>query len=94
MQDHGSRPTIEMAFDNVEMVKQAVAGGAGISILPVDTVLKEVEHGALAAIALDPPLTRPLGILHRRQKHLSVAARAFLDVLRHCQSPEAKRPPL
>ncbi len=81
LQEHGGHPAVEVSFDNVEMIKHAVVGGAGIGILPADTVLKEVEHGALAAIALDPVLTRPLAILHRRKKQLSVAAGIFLDDL-------------
>ena len=32
--------------------------------------------------ALAEPLTRPLGVLQRRRKVLTRAARAFLDVLR------------
>jgi DNA-binding transcriptional LysR family regulator len=71
------------AFDNVENAKRAVEIGAGIALLPRPTVLRELELGSLVAIPLaDAKWTRPLGIVHRRHKKLSAAARKFVEALR------------
>jgi DNA-binding transcriptional LysR family regulator len=72
-----------MQFDNLASVKEAVAGGAGISILPYRQLKAEVDSGRLAAIRLDnPPIYRPLGIIHQAQKRLSPSMEQFLEALK------------
>jgi DNA-binding transcriptional LysR family regulator len=81
----GARVAVDVvhAFDNVENIKRAVEIGAGISLLPLPTVRREVETGSLAAVPLeDVRWTRPLGIVHRRHRALSAAARRFVELLR------------
>ena len=69
-------------FDNIQMIKEAVALGRGISILPARTMQAEIAQGRLAAVPLDAPgLVRPLGIVHRRHKKFNRAAQAFLELL-------------
>jgi len=69
-------------FDNIQMIKEAVAVGSGVSILPVRTMQAEIERGRLAAVPLAAPgLARPVGVVHRRKKRFNRAARAFLELL-------------
>jgi DNA-binding transcriptional LysR family regulator len=69
-------------FDNVENIKRAVEIGAGAAILPLATVRREVDAGLLVAIHLqDVQFIRPLGIIHKRHKHLSTAAERFVQLL-------------
>ena len=78
-------------FDNLQMVKEAVALGKGISILPARVMRDEVSQGRLVAIPLAAStLFRPLGIIHRRKKRFHPVAQAFLDLLRE---PEVDRLP-
>ena len=80
---HQARPNILMEFDNIETIKQAISVGAGVSILPQPTTLKEVGNRTLAAIPLaSPELARPLGIIHRRGKALTPTTARFLELLR------------
>jgi len=70
-------------FDNVENIKRAVEIGAGIALLPRPTVHREVELGSLVAVRLaDVTWSRPLGVVHRRNKKLSAAAKRFVEMLR------------
>lgn len=72
-----------MQFDNIEMIKEAVALGHGISILPARTMRAEIEQGRLVSIPLvEPKLVRPVGIVHRKRKKFTRAAQSFLDLLR------------
>ena len=81
-----SRVKVVMEFDNTETIKQAVSVGAGVSILPQPTLLKEVGNRTLAAIPLEPrDLARPLGIIHRRGKILPSPAAQFLELLRRAE---------
>lgn len=73
---------VVMRFDNIQMMKEAVALGSGISILP-DRILKaDILQGRVRAIAIeDPSLSRPLGILHLKKKRFSRATQSFLNLL-------------
>lgn len=69
-------------FDNVETVKRAVEIDLGVAILPLPTMRRELEFGTLHAASLrDVRFVRPLGIIHKRHKHLSRAAEKFVEVL-------------
>ena len=69
-------------FDNIEMIKRDIEGGAGLSILPEPTVEKEVAAGSLTTVPIEgEPMERPLGIIHRRDRTLSLIANQFVDLL-------------
>ena len=78
----GVEVNLIMHFDNIQMIKEAVELGSGISILPARTIQTEAGQGRLAAIRLNAPgLARPVGIVHRKRKKLNRAARAFLELI-------------
>jgi DNA-binding transcriptional LysR family regulator len=71
-----------MEFDNIETVKRAVEIESGVSIVPRNTVRKEVENGLLASVSLrDPRMVRPLGVISRRTRPRSPAHKAFVGAL-------------
>jgi DNA-binding transcriptional LysR family regulator len=70
-------------YDNIETIKRAVEIGQGIAIVPLASVQRELEHGALKVVHLsDETMLRPLGIIHKKGRHLSPAAMKFIDILR------------
>ena len=74
--------SIVMQFDNIQSIKEAVALGSGISILPEQTLQTELEMRRLVSIPLHAPdLIRPTGIIHRRKKKLNRVAREFLELV-------------
>jgi LysR family transcriptional regulator, transcriptional activator of the cysJI operon len=89
--DQGIEIHLAMQFDNIQMIKEAVALGSGISILPSRTMLAEVERGRLAAIPLHAPeLVRPVGIVHRKRKKFNRAAQSFLELLQEAPEPVSR----
>ena len=71
-----------MHFDNIQTIKEAVALGSGISILPARTMQAEIAQGRLVAVKLHAPkLVRPIGIVHRKRKKFNRAAQALLELL-------------
>ena len=73
---------VTLEFDNIALIKEAVALGTGISILPRPILETDVRQGRLVAIPLGPPsLMRPLGILTSRRRKASPAAREFVRML-------------
>ena len=93
LKEEGIAVEVVLEFDNIENIKQAVAIGAGVALLPEPTLRREVKARTLVAVALvDCRLTRPLGIIHRRRPKLSAAARRFLEVLREAETMPRPRP--
>jgi DNA-binding transcriptional LysR family regulator len=83
LRHHGAQVRVILEFDNIDTVKQAVAGGQGVSILPRPTVQAEVDLGTLMAIPIGiPDLVRPLGIIHARHQPLSPTVQRFIQVVR------------
>jgi LysR family transcriptional regulator, transcriptional activator of the cysJI operon len=71
-----------MHFDVIQMVKEAVALGPGVSIVPRRILKAEIAQGRLVAITLEAPgLVRPVGIIHRRRKKFNRATESFLKLL-------------
>src|ERR1039458_9553699 len=78
----GVEVNLVMHFDNIQMIKEAVALGQGISILPARTMQAEIEQGRLVAVRLNAPgMARPVGIVHRRRKKFNRATERLLAML-------------
>ncbi len=76
------------AFDNMETTKRDFEIRAGVSLLPISSVRREVDIGSLAAIRLsNVTWVRPLGIVHKRHKVLSNAVAKFIELLH--EDPES-----
>ncbi len=77
---------VAMEFDNIETIKQAVAIGAGVSILPTPTVRDETRTRTLVSVRLiAPELRRPVGIIHRQRKVFTPTAAKFVELLQQVQ---------
>jgi DNA-binding transcriptional LysR family regulator len=88
--DQGVEVNQVMQFDNIQTIKEAVALGSGISILPERTMQTEIDQGRLISVPLHAPgLLRPLGIVHRKRKRFNLAAQAFLNLLREQPAAQA-----
>jgi LysR family transcriptional regulator, transcriptional activator of the cysJI operon len=79
---------LAMHFDNLQMVKEAVAHNVGVSIMPIRIMREEIQQGRLVALPIAAPeLYRPLGIIHRKKKRFHRVAQAFLELLKEKPSP-------
>lgn len=82
LRDNDVAVKVVMQFDNIQSIKEAVALGTGISILPERTMQVEVEGGRLVSVPLHAPdLVRPVGIIHRKRKHFTRATKDFLELV-------------
>ena len=79
-----------LRFDNIEMIKQAVAHGAGLSIMPERVMREDMLQGRLMALRLEPAeLYRPVRIVHRRRKVFNEIALGLLELLREEEKTNA-----
>jgi DNA-binding transcriptional LysR family regulator len=89
LRSHGVEVNQTLHFDNLQMIKEAVAHQVGVSIMPARVLLDEMRQGRLIAIPIEAPeLYRPLGIIHRRRKRFQRVAQEFLNLL--CERPSAE----
>jgi DNA-binding transcriptional LysR family regulator len=88
LKENGVSPRIVHEFDNVEQIRAAVEDGLGVALLPAPAVTRSVETGTLVSLRLsDVKWTRPLGVIHKRNRKLSNAASRFVELLH--EAPEA-----
>jgi len=81
----GVRPEPAMEFGSVEAIKELIAAGLGWSILP-DMALRRDKSDLLVTSPLRPRLVRQLGIVLRRDKHLTKGLREIIKSLRELRS--------
>ncbi len=79
---HGVGVNYVMEFDNIETIKRSVEVGIGVSILPETAVTSEVRNRLLVALDFtEGTFTRAIGIIHRKGKVFTAAAREFVHLL-------------
>ncbi|HET7184991.1 MAG TPA: LysR family transcriptional regulator [Terriglobales bacterium] len=72
---------ISMELDSSELLKRFVAVDVGIGFIARSNVLEDVRAGVLAALAIsDATIRRDLALVFRKDKALSRAALAFIDI--------------
>jgi DNA-binding transcriptional LysR family regulator len=79
--DRQLKPKVAMELDSSELLKRFVAAEVGIGFIARSNVMEEAKAGALAAIPLaDAVIRRDLALVYRKDKSLSRAARAFIEI--------------
>jgi DNA-binding transcriptional LysR family regulator len=89
--EHRQKLKVIMELGSNEAIKQAIAGGLGISVLSRHTL--EGSQGRLAILDVEAfPIVRHWYVVYPGGKELSVIAREFLEYLKRVQkSPEGAR---
>jgi LysR family transcriptional regulator, low CO2-responsive transcriptional regulator len=73
---------ISMELASIETIKKFVSIGMGISIVPKSYVHNESEQGTLRLIRIkNLKMIRKLGLIYRKNRYLSRASKAFLEVV-------------
>jgi DNA-binding transcriptional LysR family regulator len=76
-------------FDNIETIKRAVEVGFGIAIVPHPAVMAAAAAEQLAVVKLaEKEWERPVGVIFRSDRSLSLAAKKFVQLL---ESPAAAK---
>jgi len=70
-----------MELDSSELLKRFVAADAGVGFIARSNILEDVRANALIAIPIsDATIRRDLALVFRKDKALSRAALAFIDI--------------
>ncbi len=78
---HDVRPRVAMELESSELLKRLIQAGVGIGFLPESNVRPEAEAGLVKTIRVDGMrVQRELALIYRKDKVLTRAAHAFLEV--------------
>ena len=83
------KPTISMELDSRELLKRFAAADVGVGFIARSNVVDDVRAGLLAALPLaDVTIKRDLALVFRKDKALSRAALAFIEIAVKLKAPE------
>jgi len=92
LHERGLKPKIAMELDSSELLKRFVAADVGVGFIARSNVIEDVKAGVLAAIPLaDASIRRDLALVFRKDKALSRAALAFIEIAVKLKQAEAVR---
>jgi len=75
------KPRVSMELDSSELLKRFVAADVGVGFIAKSNVIEDIKAGALKAIPIaDASIRRELALVFRKDKALSRAALAFIDI--------------
>nr|MDP9264383.1 LysR family transcriptional regulator substrate-binding protein [Acidobacteriota bacterium] len=75
------KPSVSMELDSSELLKRFVAADVGVGFIARSNVVEDVRAKVLAAVPLaDAQIKRDLALVFRKDKALSRAALAFIDI--------------
>ena len=75
------KQNVSMELDSTELLKRFVAADVGVGFIARSNISDEVRAGTLVALSfVDPPIRRDLALVYRKDKPLSRAARAFMEI--------------
>jgi DNA-binding transcriptional LysR family regulator len=90
--ERGLKPRIAMELDSSELLKRFVAADVGVGFIARSNVIEDVKARALMAVAIsDASIRRDLALVFRKDKALSRAALAFIDIAVKLKQGEAVR---
>jgi DNA-binding transcriptional LysR family regulator len=79
--EHRVKPKVSMELDSSELLKRFVAADVGVGFIARSNILEDAKAGVLAAVPLaDASIRRDLALVFRKDKALSRAALAFIEV--------------
>jgi len=83
-------PRVAMEVESSELLKRLVVAGLGIGFLPRTNVLSDEKVGTLKIIKVEGVrLNRELAVVYRKDKTLTRAAHAFLEIATERARPHA-----
>ncbi len=80
LDEHGIKVKVKLELGSNEAIKQAIAGGLGISVLSRHTLLSDTSEFSILDVQ-EFPIQRMWYIVHPSGKQLSIVARTYYDYL-------------
>lgn len=82
-QRDGFQPTVAFEGENIDTIKNLVAAGLGLSLLPESTVYDNLPQGTKKISVLEPMISRTVGMITTKKRDLSPSEKLFYDYICH-----------
>jgi DNA-binding transcriptional LysR family regulator len=91
-EERNMKPNVSMELDSSELLKRFVSAGVGIGFCAHSNALGDQRLGITAIVKLaDAQIRRDMALVFRKDKALSRAALAFIDIAVRLKTPQAAR---
>jgi len=91
-EERSMKVNVSMELDSSELLKRFVAAGVGIGFCAHSNALGDLRLGIIAVVKLaDIQIRRDMALVFRKDKALSRAALAFIDIAVRLKTPQAVR---
>ena len=91
-EERNMKPNVSMELDSSELLKRFVSAGVGIGFCANSTALGDLRLGIIAIVKLaDAQIRRDMALVFRKDKALSRAALAFIDIAVRLKTPQVAR---
>jgi DNA-binding transcriptional LysR family regulator len=91
-EERNMKVNVSMELDSSELLKRFVAAGVGIGFCAHSNALGDLRLGIIAVVKLaDVQIRRDMALVFRKDKALSRAALAFIDIAVRLKTPQAVR---
>jgi DNA-binding transcriptional LysR family regulator len=91
-EDRNMKPNVSMELDSSELLKRFVSAGVGIGFCPFSTAQGDLRLGITAIVKLaDVQIRRDMALVFRKDKALSRASLAFIDIAVRLKTLQAAR---
>jgi DNA-binding transcriptional LysR family regulator len=92
---HDVQPRVAMEVESSELLKRLIVAGLGLGFLPRTNVLADEKAGTLQIVKVDGVrLSRELAMVYRKDKTLTRAAHAYLEIATGRARPHTPAPSL
>lgn len=87
---HKIAPPSQLELSSNEAIKHAVSCGCGTALISKEAARCEIEDGSLKVLDMeDCPVKRQFNVVTHKNKHLSTAAQALLEMIRDFSSKKS-----
>jgi DNA-binding transcriptional LysR family regulator len=90
--ERNMKPNVSMELDSSELLKRFVSAGVGVGFCAQSTALGDQRLGIIVIVKLsDTQIRRDMALVFRKDKALSRASLAFIDIAVRLKTPQAAR---
>lgn len=88
-EERNLKPNVSMELDSTELLKRFVSAGVGIGFAARSNVLGDIKQGLTIGLRIaDAQIRRDMALVFRKDKALSRAALAFIDIAVRLKAPQ------
>lgn len=82
-QQDGFQPEVAFEGEDIDTIKNLVAAGLGVSLLPETTTSNNIPRGTKKISVLEPMINRTIGVITSKKRELAPSEKLFYEYICH-----------